>query len=190
MKKVLLIVQLAFVSFATFAQTKWQNDKNHSQLKFDITHLGISTVSGAFTDFDATIVSAKPDFSDATFELTAKTASINTGVEKRNDHLKSADFFDAATIPTLTFKSTGLKSTGKDKFDLSGELTMHGVTKPVTLELTYRGTIVNQMNKKQVAGFRAVGTVKRADFGIGSKFAPPMLSEEVTIVADGEFGPQ
>ena len=67
---------------------------------------------------------------------------------------------------------------------------MHGVTKPVTLELTYRGTIVNQMSKKQVAGFRAVGTVKRADFGIGPKFAPPMLSEEVTIVADGEFGPQ
>ena len=190
MKKILLVVQFAFLSFATFAQTKWQNDKAHSQLKFDITHLGISTVSGAFTDFDATIVSAKPDFSDATFELTAKTASINTGVEKRNDHLKSPDFFDAAANPTLTFKSTGLKSSGKDKFDLTGELTLHGVTKPVTLELVYRGTIENPMNKKKVAGFRATGVVKRADFGIGPKFAPPMLSEEVTIIADGEFGPQ
>ena len=189
MKKLLLFIQFAVISFGTFAQTKWQNDKAHSQLKFDITHMGVSTVSGAFTDFDATIVSAKPDFSDATFELTAKTASINTGVEKRNDHLKSADFFDAAANPELTFKSTGLKSTGKDKYVLTGNLTMHGVTKPVTLDLTFRGAMENPMNKKQVAGFRATGTVKRADFALGTKFAPPMLSEEVTIIADGEFGP-
>lgn len=190
MKKLMLIIQFAVISVGAFAQTKWQSDKAHSQLKFDITHLGVSTVSGAFTDFDATIVSAKPDFSDATFELTAKTESINTGVEKRNEHLKSADFFDVAANPQLTFKSTGVKSAGKDKYQLMGELTMHGITKPVTLELWYRGTINNPMNKKPVAGFRATGTIKRSDFNLGTKFAPPMLSEEVTIVADGEFGPQ
>jgi polyisoprenoid-binding protein YceI len=190
MKKLSLAALLSVFAFISHAQSTWKNDKAHSQLKFDITHLGISTVSGAFTDFDATITAAKPDFSDAVFTLTAKTASINTGVEKRNDHLKSADFFDAAANPELSFKSTGVKKNGVDKYTVTGDLTMHGVTKPVTLDLAYRGTITNSMSKKPVAGFRATGTVKRADFGIGPKFAPPMLSEEVTIVADGEFGPQ
>jgi polyisoprenoid-binding protein YceI len=189
MKKIFLIIQLVAVSLGAMAQSVWTNDKAHSQLKFDITHLGVSTVSGAFTDFDATITASKLDFSDASFTLTAKTASINTGIEKRNDHLKSADFFDAANIPELTFKSTGLKSSGKDKYQLTGNLTMHGITKPVTLELWYRGTITNSMNKKPVAGFRATGMIKRADFNLGTKFAAPMLSEEVMIIADGEFGP-
>jgi len=188
MKKISLFIFLTVSSFASFAQTTWKSDKAHSQLKFDITHLGVSTVSGAFTDFDATVKSAKPDFSDATFTLTGKTASINTGVEKRNDHLKSADFFDAAANPELTFKSTGVKKVSDGKYQLTGDLTLHGVTKPVTLDLWYRGTITNPMSKKPVAGFRATGTIKRADFGIGPKFPAPMLSEEVTITADGEFG--
>jgi polyisoprenoid-binding protein YceI len=190
MKKVLLIIQLLALSLGAFAQQVWQNDKAHSQLKFDITHLGVSTISGAFRDFDATISATKPDFSDAVFELTAKTGSINTGIDKRDDHLKSPDFFDAATNPEIKFKSTGLKNTGKDMYELTGDLTMHGVTKTVTMELWYRGTITNEMSKKPVAGFRATGKVKRADFNIGPKFGPPMLSEEVTIVADGEFGPK
>ena len=190
MKKISLLILLSVLSVASFAQATWKYDKAHSQLKFDITHMGVSTVSGAFTDFDATITASKPDFSDAVFMMTAKTASINTGVEKRNDHLKSPDFFDAAANPELSFKSTSVKKSGNDKYQLIGDLTMHGVTKPVTLELWYRGTVTNPMNKKVVAGFRATGTIKRADFGVGPKFAPPMLSEEVTITADGEFGQQ
>ena len=189
MKKISLLLLMSVFSFYGSAQT-WKNDKNHSQLKFDITHLGVSTVSGAFTDFEATITTSKPDFSDAVFTLTAKTASINTGVDRRNEHLKSADFFDVATIPELSFKSTGIKGTGKDRYQLTGDLTMHGVTKAVTLDLWNRGIYVNPQNKKQLAGFRATGVVKRADFGIGPKFSPPMLSEEVTIIADGEFGQQ
>jgi len=189
MKKLVLVLLFLNCSLFVSAQSVWKSDKAHSQLKFDITHLGVSTISGAFTDFDATITASKPDFSDAVFTLTAKTESINTGVDKRNEHLKSADFFDAAANPEVTFKSNTVKSAGKDKFQVTGDLTMHGVTKPVTLELTHRGTVTNPMSKKQVAGFRAMGTIKRADFGIGAKFPAPMLSEEVTIIADGEFGP-
>ena len=187
MKQILFSALLAVSSLTGFAQT-WKSDKAHSQLKFDITHLGISTVSGAFTDFDATITSAKPDFSDASFSLTAKTASINTGVEKRNDHLKSPDFFDAAANPELNFKSTSFKKVSESKYQLTGDLTMHGVTKPVSLDLIYRGTVTNPSSKKAVAGFRATGTIKRSDFGIGPKFQVPLLSEEVIITADGEFG--
>lgn len=188
MKKLSLFILLTLFSVSGFAQKTWKSDKAHSQLKFDITHLGISTVSGAFQDFDATIIENKADFSDAKFMLTAKTASINTGVEKRNDHLKSEDFFGVEAHPELTFESTAIKSLGNKKYKLDGNLTMHGVTKPVSLELVYRGSVENPMNKKMIAGFRATGMVKRADFGIGPKFAPPMLSEEVQIIADGEFG--
>ncbi|MBO9154970.1 YceI family protein [Chitinophaga sp. GCM10012297] len=187
MKKITCFVLLLAASLSTFAQT-WKSDKAHSQLKFDITHMGISTISGEFKDFAATITASKADFSDAVFTLTAQTGSISTGVEMRDNHLKSPDFFDAATNTTLSFKSTSLTKTGEGKYKLTGDLTLHGVTKPVTLELWYRGTIENPMNKKPVAGFRATGTIKRSDFGIGGKFAPPMLSEEVAITADGEFG--
>ena len=188
MKKISFVLFTAAISLSSFAQTAWKNDKMHSQLKFEITHLGVSTVSGAFTDFDVTINSTKPDFSDATFELTAKSASINTGVEYRDNDLKSAGFFDVATFPTVTFKSTGIKKTSADKYQLTGNLTMHGITKPVTMELWYRGTLTNPMSKKIDAGFRLTGQLKRDDFAIGGKYPGAILSEEVTIVADGEFG--
>lgn len=186
MKKITFLVLLLAVSIGSFAQT-WKSDKAHSQLKFDITHMGLSTVSGAFTDFDATVTASQADFSDAKFELTAQATSINTGIGQRDDHLRSADFFDVATNPTITFKSTSLKKVSGDKFQVTGDLTLHGVTKPVTLDLWYRGTAENPMSKKPTAGFRVTGSIKRSDFGIGTKFPAAMLGEEVAIFADGEF---
>ena len=90
----------------------------------------------------------------------------------------------------MTFKSTSLKNVGKDKFKLSGDITLHGVTKPVTMDLLYRGTVENPMSKTPTAGFQLTGTIKRSDFGIGEKFPAPMLSDEVQIKADGEFAKQ
>ena len=190
MKKLSLFLVLAISGGVLLAQTTWKNDKGHSQLKFDITHLGVSTVSGGFNEFDATVTAARPDFRDASFELTAKTLSVNTGIERRDNHLKSADFFDAALHPTITYKSTGIKKTGKNKYKLTGNLTMLGITKPVTMDLWFRGTVTNPMSKKEVTGFRATGTINRADFGIGPKFPAVSISETVTIIADGEFGKQ
>jgi polyisoprenoid-binding protein YceI len=131
--------------------------------------------------------STKADFSDAVVELTAKTASIDTRVEARNNHLKSADFFDAEKYPTLNFTSTSLKKSGKNKYKLSGNLTLHGVTKPVTMDFLYKGTVENPMSKKQTAGFQVTGVIKRSDFNLGNGFPPPMISDEVRIKADGEF---
>lgn len=187
MKKITCLVLLVAASFSTFAQSSWKSDKGHSQLKFDIQHLGLSTVSGAFSDFEATVTATKPDFSDASIELTAQATSINTGIEQRDNHLKSADFFDAANIPTITFKSTSLKKVSNGKYKVTGDLTLHGVTKPVTLDLWYRGTAENPMSKKPTAGFRVTGNIKRSDFGVGAKFPAAMLSEEVAVIADGEF---
>ena len=188
MKKLTFILAV-FISLTAFtsAVSTWQNDDAHSQLGFTVTHLGIADVSGTFNDFDVTVKSAKSDFSDAIFELTAKTSSIDTRVEQRNNHLKSADFFDVAKYPTMTFKSTSIKKSGKNKYKLTGDLNLHGITKQVTLDLLYRGTVENQMNKKQTAGFQVSGVINRSDFNLGNGFPPPMISNEVRIKADGEF---
>jgi len=165
----------------------WTNDVSHSQLGFTVTHLGISDVSGTFNDFTVTVKSEKSDFSDASFDLIAKIASIDTRVEQRNDHLKTADFFDAEAFPTLSFKSASLKPTGKNKYKLSGELTLHGISGPVTMDLVYRNTIENPRTKMLTAGFQVTGVIKRTEFGIASNFPVALLSDKVRIKADGEF---
>lgn len=188
MKK-LLFITTAFFALTAFTTLNgiWKNDSAHSQLGFTVTHLGVSDVSGTFNDFEVTVQSSKADFSDAVFELNAKTASIDTRVEQRNNHLKSPDFFDVEKYPSFTFKSTSIKPAGKNKYKLSGDLTLHGVTKPVTMDLLYRGTIENPMSKKQTAGFQLTGTIKRSEFNVGDKFPAAMVSDEVRIKADGEF---
>ena len=188
MKK-LLFITTVFVAFTAFTTIDgiWKNDPPHSQLAFTVTHLGIADISGTFNDFEVIVKSTKPDFSDATFELTAKITSVDTRVEARDNHLKTADFFDAEKYPTLTFKSTSIKKAGKDKYKLIGDLTMHGITKPVTLDLFYKGTTENPMSKKPTVGFQVTGIIKRTDFGVGNKYPAAMLSDEIRIKADGEF---
>src|SRR5688572_1616519 len=177
MKKLIIIFSGFFMLAAfTTAETLWKNDDPHSQLGFTVKHLGIAEVSGTFNDFDVTIESSKPDFSDAVVELTAKTTSIDTRVEARDNHLKSADFFDVEKYPTLHFKSTSLKKAGKNKYKLTGDLTLHGVTKTVTMDLLYQGSTVNPMSKQLTAGFQVTGAIKRSDFKIGSSFPEPMIS--------------
>jgi len=187
MKKVIAIVTLWLAATAFTAIDTWKNDKPHSQLGFTVTHLGINDVSGTFNDFDVTVQSAKEDFSDAVFELTAKVASIDTRVEARNNHLKSPDFFDAEKYPEMTFKSTAIKKAGKSAYALSGNLTIHGVTKPVTLHLVYRGKTTNPMSNAVTVGFQLTGNIKRSDFSVGSKFPEAVISDIVRIKADGEF---
>ena len=187
MKKLTILFSAVLVLSAFTTLNVWNNDEAHSQLGFTVTHLGIADVSGTFNDFDAKVTSSKPDFSDAVFELTAKVASIDTRVEARDNHLKSADFFNAEKHPEIHFKSTSLKKVGNNKYKVSGNLTMLGVTKPVTLDMEYRGTVENAMNKKPTAGFKVTGTINRADFNLGAGFPAPMISNEVRIKADGEF---
>jgi polyisoprenoid-binding protein YceI len=188
MKKITIALAALLMGTASFAQTAWKSDKMHSKLTFSITHLGVSDVAGLFNNFDVTATTNKADFSDAVFELTAETNSINTEVEMRDKHLKSADFFEVEKYPNMTFKSTSIKKTTANHYLLSGTLTLHGVTKPVNLNLWYRGTVENPMSKKPTAGFQLTGSIKRSDFAIGAKFPEPMLSDVVMIKADGEFG--
>ncbi|TSD67501.1 YceI family protein [Inquilinus sp. KBS0705] len=188
MKKTLTLLAAAlFMQTAVFAQSTWKADKAHSHVTFTITHLAVSDVDGTFKDFDASIVAAKPDFSDAKFSFTANTASVSTDNDMRDKHLKSPDFFEVDKFPTLSFTSTSIAPAGTNKYKVTGNLTLHGVTKPVTLDLVYRGTINHPMMKVPDAGFKVTGTIKRTDFGFGSKYGSPMLSDEVELSASGEF---
>ncbi len=188
MKKFLLLSATIITLFAFTSLSSWKADNAHSKISFSVTHLGISDVTGLFKDFTVDIKSAKDNFSDAKIEMSVDVKSIDTEVEMRDNHLRSADFFDVAKHPKMTFSSTSVTPTKvKNKYLLKGNLTLAGITKPVTMDLWYRGTIENPMNKKPTAGFKVSGTIKRSDFNLGAGFPPPMISDEVKIVADGEF---
>jgi polyisoprenoid-binding protein YceI len=187
MKKTFILFAIALLSTAAFAQTTWKNDPMHSKLGFTVTHLMVSDVDGIFKDFTCTIVASKPDFSDAKFQLTVNTTSINTDVDYRDKDLRGANYFDVDKFPTLTFTSTGINTVSTNHYKLSGNLTLKGVTKPITMDLWYRGTITNPMSKKDDAGFKLSGVIKRADFGFAPQAGSSMLSDEITINANGEF---
>lgn len=185
MKKLFSFIFIAFLSVNIFAQTTWKADPNHSQVSFAVIHTGISEVEGVFDTFDATIITSEEDFSDAKFEVNIDLASIDTQVEKRDNHLKSADFFNVEKYPTMTFKSTSIEETSDDHYKVKGDLSFHGVTKPVTLSVWYRGT--NVTDKGSTAGFQILGTINRLDFNLGTKFPEAVLSNEVKIKVDAEF---
>ena len=190
MKRLSLTIAVLLGSLATYAQT-WTVDKAHSKVGFTVTHLLLSEVDGNFKTFDARITAAKPDLSDAVMELTADVNSINTENERRDGHLKSPDWFDAAKYPTLTFKSTSFKKVDGKKYKATGDLTMHGVTKPVTLDVTLNGPVTSESprGKQEKAGLKVTGTLNRVDFGVG-KAGGAVVSEEIELKANGEFTKQ
>lgn len=186
MKKILLGLAMAAATVSAFAQT-WSLDKAHAKLGFDVTHLMVSSVEGSFKTFDVKVTSAKDDFSDAVVELTADANTIYTENDKRDEHLRSADFFEAAKYPTLTFKSTSFTKTADKKYAVKGNLTMHGVTKPVTLDVTLNGTAVHPYTQKTIAGFKATGKIKRSDFAVGPGTPSAVVSDEVALNANLEL---
>jgi len=188
MKKISLSIALILFACTAFSQT-WVSDQAHSRLGFSISHLMISHVTGNFKQFEVKLVTTKPDQSDAKIEVTAQIASINTDQEQRDTHLKSDAFFDAKQFPTLSFKSTEVKNISKNNYKLVGNLTMHGITKPVTLDVVFEGKVTNPMNKKEIAVFTISGILKRSDFGIGSSFPAAMVGDEVTLSASVELSP-
>jgi polyisoprenoid-binding protein YceI len=186
MKK-LLFTTIAFIAVSTANAQTWSIDKGHSKVGFGATHLLISSVEGQFKSFDATITSAKEDFSDATVEFTADVNSLNTDNTDRDNHLKNPDFFDVTKYNSLTFKSTSLKKIEKNVYQLEGNLTMHGITKSIAFTANFGGIAVHPYTKKTMAGFKISGKLKRTDFGIGASIPTAMVSDEIVIFANTEF---
>lgn len=163
MKKInTVLAVLLMAGGSAFAQTTWTADKPHSKVAFSVTHMAVSEVEGNFRDFDASLVSNAADFNGADVTFTAKTASIDTDNERRDNHLKSPDFFDAEKFPEVTFKGKLLKA--GSKYKLKGDLTMHGITKPIEFDVTFGGMINTGRGEK--AGFKITGQLNRHDFGL------------------------
>ncbi len=181
-----IILVTVLMAFKPAEVSTWQLDKAHAKAGFTVTHMLVSEVEGYFKNFDAKVTSANDDFSDAQAEFTANVNSINTDNEKRDAHLQSPDFFDGAKYPVITFKSKTFKKVSDKNYKVTGNLTMHGITKLVELDAVSRlGT--NPYSKQVVAGFKISGIIKRSDFSIGTSMASNMLSDEVTIVVNAEF---
>ena len=172
---------LALAAPLAFAQTStWTSDPAHSEVDFSISHLTVSNVHGRFGHVTASIVYDEADLTKSTVNATIDVSGVDTGEDARNNHLKSPDFFDVAANPTATFTSTSVAKSDNGLI-FNGNLTLHGVTKPVVLHAEGPRGPAPGMDHKPHAGFSATTTVKRTDFGIGAKFPSTVVGEEVKL---------
>lgn len=190
MKKNIVFMLLAIVAFiASSGSSKkgtWTMDKNHSRLGFTVTHLMVSDVDGVFKTFDAKITSPSDDFSNAVVEMSAEAKSIDTGNEMRDKDLRSENFFDVEKYNAVTFKSKTFKKVKENTYKVTGDLTIHGVTKTIELDAFCRMG-KNPQNQKTIAGFKITGVLNRKDYNIGKSAPTAMVSDEVKLVANAEF---
>lgn len=180
-KQSLLASALLLASTSAMAASQaYVIDGGHTQTEFTWNHFGFSNPSGGFDDIKGTINYDAADPLKSSVEVTIAISSMNTHVKKLDEHLSDADFFDAAKFPTATFKSTKVtKGAAKGDYKVSGDLTIHGVTKPVTLDAKLNRADLHPMKKVPTIGFDASTTIKRSDFGMGAYV--PNVSDEIRI---------
>lgn len=187
MRKISFFLAMICTAVIVQAQSTWKSDGAHSKVGFGITHLMISEVEGHFGEFDIT-ATAGDDFDNASFDVDIKVASIDTDNGNRDNHLRSPDFFAAEEHPSITFKSTSFEKTGDKTFKVTGDLTMRGTTKTVTLDGKVNGIITDQRSQKLKAGLKLTGTVNRLEFGIGGD--TPTLGDDVELTINLEMAQQ
>ena len=163
--KALLFITVLAASSVFAQKTGWNLDKAHSSVGFSIKHMVISEVAGNFKDYDISFKSTKSDFTDASVDATIKVASINTDNEKRDGHLKTDDFFNAEKFPLITFKSTSFEKVGENKYKITGDLTIRDVTKKVTFDATYNGSIKAPWGAV-INSWKATLAINRFDYGL------------------------
>jgi polyisoprenoid-binding protein YceI len=170
----------------------WVFDKQNALVRFTWNHLGLSRQSGQFLDLDGRLEFSPTDPEGGSVEVAIKAASLTTGVKEFDANLKSADFFDVAANPIITFRSTAVRQTGERTGDVDGELTIRGITRPVTLKVVWNFTgehpfapVNPTFRGKWVSGFSATGTVRRSDWGLTR--AMPLIPDEITLTIEAEF---
>jgi polyisoprenoid-binding protein YceI len=189
MKKLLASLLAAAPLLASAAPSAWNLDPSHSQVGFAVRHLVISSVRGEFTKYSGVAQLDDADPAKSTVQVTIDAGSIDTRVADRDTHLKSADFLDTAKYPEIAFKSTKVKKAGKDKLEVAGDLTLHGVTKPVTLAVTTSPEVKGMYGETR-RGIQGTTKISRKDFGLTwNKLveAGPAVGDEVTISLDVEL---
>lgn len=179
-KKLLLTAALVAASANAFAAgVTYKLDPAHTNVLASWNHFGYSNPSANFSDVEGTLVYDAANVSKSSVEVTLPLSGLNGFSSKFNDHLHSADLFDAAKFPTATFKSTKVEAAGKDKLKITGDLTIKGITKSVVLDAALNKASEHPMKKVPAIGFDATATIKRSDFGLG--LFVPMVSDEVTL---------
>jgi polyisoprenoid-binding protein YceI len=168
------------------ATATWVIDPTHSEIQFKVKHLVISTVTGSFKSFEGSVETENDSFEGATVKFSADTDSIDTNQAQRDEHLKSADFFDAATHPKISFTGT-LKSTGDDSFSLKGELSVKDVTKPFEFKAEYGGNMTDFYGNNK-SGFEITGKINRKEFGLEwsavTEAGGVVVGDEVKLIAN------
>ena len=193
MKRIVRIaaaLALALPGLALGATSTWQIDPAHTHAIFGVRHLVITTVKGEFGKTTGTLVLDEADVTKSKVEATIDTTTVNTREPKRDEHLRSPDFFDTAKFPTMTFKSTKVEKAGEGKLKVTGDLTLRGVTKPVTLEVSGPTQEIKDPWGNVKRGVAATGKINRKDFGLNwSKTieAGPVVGDEVTIEIESEL---
>ncbi|QCO21842.1 polyisoprenoid-binding protein [Acinetobacter cumulans] len=177
-----LTVGLALASVATFSMAKpvaYQIDPTHTATVFNWNHFGFSTPSANFSDIQGTINvdNAKP--ANSSVDVTIPLSSLNTNVKALDEHLKTADFFNAEKYPNITFKSTKVQALGKNKYKITGNLTIKDVTKPVVLDAVLNKQGVHPMTKAESIGFNATTSFNRSAFGVGAYV--PNVGDKITV---------
>jgi polyisoprenoid-binding protein YceI len=188
MKKLIALIAIV-ASLTAGAQGNWSIDNAHTSVRFSVTHMMVSQVEGRFNTFNGTVSTTNDDFTDAKIDITVDVNSINTANTMRDNHLKGEEFFNAEKYPEMKFKSMTLKKVSGNKYVLEGNLTIRDVTKPVTLDVIYNGTVKNP-NGATVAGFHVTGSINRFDFNLKwNKLAEagPVVSKDVALNIDIEL---
>ena len=180
---------LALVAASVSAQqTSWQIDSTHSSAQFSVRHMMVANVRGEFGKMNGAVQWDGKTFSNAQVEVTIDAASINTREPKRDDHLRSADFFDVAKHPTLTFKSTKVEAAGPGKLKMTGDLTMRGVTRPVVFDVTGPTDVIKDGRGTSRVGASATATISRKEFGLtwnrAIETGGVVVGDDVTITID------
>jgi polyisoprenoid-binding protein YceI len=186
-KRFAIVLALALTSTSVFAVETYAIDPVHSNVAFTIRHL-VSKVTGKFNDFSGTVNVDPKKLATSSVDFAIKVGSIDTGNGDRDKHLKSGDFFDAEKYPEITFKSSSVKSTGKDKYAVTGTLTMHGVSKQVTLPVEFNG-FGKDMQGNEKAGFELSTKLDRKAYGINWNKAVDngtLLGDEVAVIINLE----
>lgn len=184
MRKIILSLLSAgiivFGAFPAKAQIEtYSFDKAHTQILFFVNHLGFSMSQGEFHDYDGSFTFDRGEPEKSSIDVTIQTASIDMDDEKWDEHMKNADFFNVEAFPTMTFKSTGIEITGENAAVITGDLTLLGVTKPVSLDVVHNKSDVHPFSGKFVSGFSASGVIQRSEFGMN--YGLPMVGDDVEI---------
>jgi polyisoprenoid-binding protein YceI len=173
--------------------TKWSIDPMHSEVQFKVKHLVISTVSGFFKSFEGSLETEGDDFENADITFALNIDSIDTNQTQRDEHLKSAEFFDAAQYPQITFKSTSFTKTDDEEYELKGDLTIKGVTKPVTLAAEFGGS-ADDFYGNTKAGFEVTGKINRKEFGLTwdgvTEAGSIVVGEDIKLLINIQFAKQ